>query len=231
MPLPNSRIVQNQTSARATRHPERTGIAQHHRPDVTSATLKTRKPTARSLLNWLLTKRAGAKTSYSRATYSSMECAAWARIRKKNTSWTLFSTKPLATPQVPPKIWHVLQPGKLCGSQLPKNPHYTQNGRDGEVELPCNRRLAGPNVFRHRKWPSFAHVASFRAVLFFIQLIIASSRCSSKPTTTSSQPTITGTLRAPEILVISSRASPSLLISNSTYSTCFRERNSFAWRQ
>lgn len=35
-----------------------------------------------------------------------------------------------------------------------------------------------------------------------MQLIIASSRCSSKPTTTSSQPTITGTPRAPEILII-----------------------------
>jgi hypothetical protein len=76
-----------------------------------------------------------------------------------------------------------------------------------------------------------AQVASLKSVLFFMQLIIASSRCSSKPTITSSQPTITGTLRAPEILIISSRASPSLLISNSMYSTPFRERNSFAWPQ
>ena len=43
MPLPNYRIVQNQTKPRAARQPERTGIAQHHKPNVTSATVKDKK--------------------------------------------------------------------------------------------------------------------------------------------------------------------------------------------
>src|ERR1700728_2904132 len=92
MPLPSSRIVQNHTNARAVCQPKRTGNAQHQRPNVTRAALKTRNPTARSWLTRLLTKRAGAKTSYSLATYSSMECAPWARIRKRKTSCPLCAT-------------------------------------------------------------------------------------------------------------------------------------------
>src|SRR6516165_9542620 len=65
MPLSSSRIVQNHINPRAARQPERTGTAQHHRPNATRAVLATTKPRARSLLTRLLTKRAGAKTSYS----------------------------------------------------------------------------------------------------------------------------------------------------------------------
>ena len=64
MPLSSSRIVQNHINPRAARQPERTGTAQHHRPNATRAVLATTKPRARSLLTRLLTKRAGAKTSY-----------------------------------------------------------------------------------------------------------------------------------------------------------------------
>jgi hypothetical protein len=92
MPLSSSRIAQKQTNPRATHQPERTGTAQHHRPKVTSTALATRNPRARSLLIRLLTKRAGAKTSYNLVVYSSMECAPWARISKKNTSRVLCST-------------------------------------------------------------------------------------------------------------------------------------------
>ena len=47
------------------------------------------------MLTRLLTKRAGAKTSYNLLTYSSMECAAWARISNRKTSWPLRSTRTL----------------------------------------------------------------------------------------------------------------------------------------
>src|SRR5260370_21569755 len=95
MPLPSSRIVQNQTNPRAVCQPERTGTAQHHSPNLTRATLTTRKPRARSLLTRLLTKRAGAKTSYNLVTYSSIEWAPWVRIRNKKTRWLLCFTRPL----------------------------------------------------------------------------------------------------------------------------------------
>src|SRR6266851_1325083 len=81
MPLPSSTIVQNQTNPRAACQLERTGTAQHHRPNVTRAALTTRKPRERSLLTRLLTKRAGAKTSYNLVAYSSIECAPCARIQ------------------------------------------------------------------------------------------------------------------------------------------------------
>src|SRR6516225_5322216 len=95
MPLSSSRIVQSHIKPRAARQSERTGTAQHHRPNATRAVLATTKPRARSLLTRLLTKRAGAKTSYNLLTYSSMECAAWARIKNRKTSWPLCSTRTL----------------------------------------------------------------------------------------------------------------------------------------
>src|SRR6516164_5801152 len=95
MPLSSSRIVQSHIKPRAARQSERTGTAQHHRPNATRAVLATTKPSARSLLTRLLTKRAGAKTSYNLLTYSSMECAAWARISNRRTSWPLCSTRTL----------------------------------------------------------------------------------------------------------------------------------------
>src|SRR5579864_5336497 len=95
MPLPSSRIVQNQTNPRAACHPERTGTAQHQAPNVTRAVLTTRNPRAGSLLTKLLTKRAGAKTSYNLVAYSSMEWTPCARIKNKKTSWPLCSTRPL----------------------------------------------------------------------------------------------------------------------------------------
>jgi hypothetical protein len=94
MPLPSSSIVQNHTKPRAPCQPERTGTAQHHRPNVTRAVLRIRKPRARWLLTRLLTKRAGAKTSYNLVTYSSIEWAPWARIRNKKTILPLCSTRP-----------------------------------------------------------------------------------------------------------------------------------------
>src|SRR6516165_2042755 len=77
MPLPSSRGVQNHTSPRATGERERTGTAQHHTPNVTRAAFTNRKPTERSWLTRLLTKRAGVNTRYSRVRYSSTECAPW----------------------------------------------------------------------------------------------------------------------------------------------------------
>ena len=62
MPFPSSRIAQNHINPGAAFQLERTGKAQHHKPNVTRAALKTRNPSARSLLKRLLTKRAGAKT-------------------------------------------------------------------------------------------------------------------------------------------------------------------------
>jgi len=59
--------------------------------------LTTKKPRERSLLTRLLTKRAGAKTSYNLVAYSSIECAPCARIRNKNTNWLRRSTKALWT--------------------------------------------------------------------------------------------------------------------------------------
>src|SRR5207253_8079862 len=78
-------MAQNHTNPRAACQPERTGTAQHHKPNVTRAALKTRKPRARSWLIRLLTKRAGANTSNNLVTYSSIECAACARIRDRKT--------------------------------------------------------------------------------------------------------------------------------------------------
>ena len=92
MPLPNSSSVQNQAIARAACHLRRTGAAQHHTPKETTAALKIKKPSGRLLLKRLLTKRAGARTSQSRALYSSTECAPCARIRHKNTRWWVRST-------------------------------------------------------------------------------------------------------------------------------------------
>jgi len=46
MPLSSSRIVQNHINPRAARQPERTGTAQHHRPNATRAVLATTKPRA-----------------------------------------------------------------------------------------------------------------------------------------------------------------------------------------
>src|ERR1700746_2917409 len=86
-------MAQNHTNPRAACQPERTGTAQHHKPNVTRAALKTRKPRARSWLIRLLTKRAGANTSNNLATYSSIECAACARIRDRKTKWTLCFTR------------------------------------------------------------------------------------------------------------------------------------------
>src|SRR5215471_11430785 len=94
MPFPSSRMVQNQIIPPAVRQPERTGTAQHHRPKATRTAFAISKPTARSLLMRLLTNLAGANTSYNLATYSSMECTAWARIRKRNTSWVLRFNRP-----------------------------------------------------------------------------------------------------------------------------------------
>src|SRR5438552_17786500 len=86
-------MAQNHTNPRAACQPERTGTAQHHKPNVTRAALKTRKPRARSWLIRLLTKRAGANTSNNLVTYSSIECAACARIRDRKTKWPLCFTR------------------------------------------------------------------------------------------------------------------------------------------
>src|SRR5215469_8808860 len=93
-------MIQNHARPRAERQPERTGIAQHQRPKATSNAFAAAKPTARSLLIRLLTNRAGANTSYSFVTYSSTECAAWARTRSRNTSWLLLSTGLCSMPGV-----------------------------------------------------------------------------------------------------------------------------------
>jgi hypothetical protein len=79
-------MVQNKTIPRADRQPERTGKAQHQKPNVTRAVFATKNPNARSLLTRLLTKRAGGKTMYSWVAYSSIECTAWARIKNKNAN-------------------------------------------------------------------------------------------------------------------------------------------------
>ena len=62
-----------------------------------------RKPAARLLLKRPLTKRAGPNTSYNLLMYSSIECAAWARIRHRKIarSRTLIRAMVHLTPHPP----------------------------------------------------------------------------------------------------------------------------------
>src|SRR5437660_2161868 len=86
-------MAQNHTNPRAACQPKRRVTAQHHKPDGRRAALKTKNPRARSWLIRLLTKRAGANTSNNLVTYSSIECAACARIRDRKTKWPLCFTR------------------------------------------------------------------------------------------------------------------------------------------
>ena len=76
--------------------------------------------------------------------------------------------------------------------------------------------------------PADKAIYSQTSVLCLMQLTICSSRVRSNPTITSPHAEITGTLRAPDSLTISSRAARSLLTSYSVNLKPFCERNSFA---
>src|SRR5438094_6638539 len=124
---PSSRMAQNHTNPRAACQPERTGTAQHHKPNVTRAALKTRKPRARSWLIRLLTKRAGANTSNNLVTYSSIECAACARIRDRKTKWPLcFTTKSWASTVLIVKstVVTAIRTNHILAQLLQQSQHY-----------------------------------------------------------------------------------------------------------
>lgn len=92
-PLASSSSVQNQVNPRAPRQFRRTGRPQQKRPKATSRALAVKNPAAGSSLKRLLMKRAGARTSYDRVRYSSIECAACVRMRIKNARRILRSTE------------------------------------------------------------------------------------------------------------------------------------------